>query len=898
MIPIRHPDAHQISVADMRRESRLHQWGMSSVEVDGSEPFIKSFIRGLAMKCQRNWVYIVEGLVCVLTLSYAAAYVHGATFGTHGFTFLILISLYFLTLATAMTNVLLGNVSRVAFRALVRKKDNIMIFIVVIGFIVISTITFVRGDFGKVGILNSLALASLILFSMLSLDAYKVRSYAFKCYVAFIVISIQLFNIVMSVNENIGRDDAIVLVELPNGYALYYFDVYMSLAFNLLSLTMTQCLKSCFDRQNVVHYFINDHVIRKTHTTSKRQLTESNLHLYKMELKNRIKQITTAKKKKKAYMKKVREKRGKSSSENQETKEHKIRQSASLDEIIAKAMNREDITLDALKGTKMSPRDLKRLRNNRKASDKSDICLDEGDNLDMFVNNIFRFDARNVISEIRHKGRGSGKVKTTLKFRKAQFWSRCICALIVSGHSLSFVFTRTFRYSGKDASIMLYLIIGNNTLLAFAFFRFFYKNFSMTVLVFLCKQFYFWLIELSLLAIFLMDTFVDVETINQLEADGAHSLTLRRLLNFYVFMITTALIFVVDCANYASRKFIYFYSFVVSGAMGFAVYEVYLGQANLGETWGPSVNLRRTKQWLYITVFTHFVEGVIHILKDKKEERFAFIKSGRYRKELVQGRTKRKRQLKSVDVGNLFRRRYESNMTASPEHKIQQNIMKRHKTILQSSARSVNSKVNPARSRVFFPSLTIETSLSASDSRRRSSLDSVSSIIKRPHTPGKKACETCGCIRGSSTAVWCGCGRSWVFQHHEPEILYGCNKRSLIEKLDTIFCRPGSVDPKHIEMVSVLIDMLPGEEEDNTESSQSSEECSAVEEGGNVYGKDVESGVACAADKDETNENESFPYEDPKEVPPWLAAANGILSESIRGGEEEKTSSVIDISLI
>ena len=61
-----------------------------------------------------------------------------------------------------------------------------------------------------------------------------------------------------------------ILVEVA-GVTLYYFDIYISLVFNLLSLTFAECIRAVRDRKNQFHYFINDHVNRRTHTTSKKK---------------------------------------------------------------------------------------------------------------------------------------------------------------------------------------------------------------------------------------------------------------------------------------------------------------------------------------------------------------------------------------------------------------------------------------------------------------------------------------------------------------------------------------------------------------------------------------------------------------------------------------------------
>ena len=187
--------------------------------------------------------------------------------------------------------------------------------------------------------------------------------------------------------------------------------------------------------------------------------------------------------------------------------------------------------------------------------------------------------------------------------------------------------------------------------------KFFYHNTSLTVLKYMCQQFYFWIIVAQLFLAFLFDLFVELDTVRDAELPG---LSMRRAIQCWVFITTLGVVVLIDAAKCTTRRFMFVYLILVYANLVYAMVSVYIKGANMDEL-AMGLNLRRMKQWLYLGVFTHFTQIVLHVIFDKKEETFAIIKNGRYRSEVQKMEKQRKldkaqkrRQLKSIDVSKIF----------------------------------------------------------------------------------------------------------------------------------------------------------------------------------------------------------------------------------------------------
>ena len=66
----------------------------------------------------------------------------------------------------------------------------------------------------------------------------------------------------------------------------------------------------------------------------------------------------------------------------------------------------------------------------------------DGIDLATFVENVFTYDAQNVISEIAGKGRGARKVKHTPAFDKARKYGQITMALLIMGNTLAIVWSQ------------------------------------------------------------------------------------------------------------------------------------------------------------------------------------------------------------------------------------------------------------------------------------------------------------------------------------------------------------------------------------------------------------------------------------------------------------------------
>ena len=251
-----------------------------------------------------------------------------------------------------------------------------------------------------------------------------------------------------------------------------------------------------------------------------------------------------------------------------------------------------------------------------------------------------------------------------------------------------------------------------------------------------------------------------------------------------VFITTLGVVVLIDAAKCTTRRFMFVYLILVYANLVYAMVSVYIKGANMDEL-AIGLNLRRMKQWLYLGVFTHFTQIVLHVIFDKKEETFAIIKNGRYRSEVQKMEKQRKldkaqkrRQLKSIDVSKIFNTHVRATrlMPKSPLSK----------TRKSKQPKSVNYSKSA-------PSLTIQTRFGSdkgiADKVVRSSSLSVMfpEELRSPrdetHTPGRTECDDCGCIRGSRTRLWCGCGRTGYLKTKATCCTDAIRRSCLVERL-------------------------------------------------------------------------------------------------------------------